>query len=676
MLTPSTKSPLTRGLPTGPRATACIACQKQKVRCIMDDGEPPCQRCARRRFNCILRKYNTSREDNNADLGSALVHDIKIIHAALDEMRSGEEKPPMPPLLSTSVLLSISNNKTSNGSPKRDDAGDVEIAVELDSLPPPLETDIDPAPAKSLYRITRLKSLRSHEISAPSTQTKGSKFQPKDLISAGALGLADANRLVETYLRRSNHYLYDITSKYDTLASIRMASPILLTAICAVGALQDSSADSLYCICRNELHRLVLDFIFKPSIELEDLRGLIIASFWISDISWTVSGLAIRRALEVDLPSSFGSLASAGQPNNDPNLRTSHAQYNETALERMKLWYLLYICDQQLSIFYGRSPMLGNQESIRNFASYLNATPDPVYNQRIMSQVSLLSILREASNLFGFDTYKRIPTVFKSQLDNIIHQVDAWAGKWLSCYSNHSVIGEYPGKAVSLHYHFAKLVVCSGVFRGIPQDNTENRMPFEFCGIAQLAVQSAISIINSVIADVDLTAAIVGWPHYFHSIIAYACSFLIKTVTVHRGSVNVAADTIKDLLAKIIELCRGLRTLAVNHFGADQDNDQAMEQSEACQAEPEALLFPGGSNSTNPSLGGQLDLLDDSGLPTDSASGTFMMPSELVHGFGGIYYNLFNDSIPYPTEGVDNSFLLPTGPHKSGLSGQSHSWDL
>jgi hypothetical protein len=216
-------------------------------------------------------------------------------------------------------------------------------------------------------------------------------------------------------------------------------------------------------------------------------------------------------------------------------------------------------------------------------------------------------------------------------------------------------------------------------------------MPFEFCGIAQLAVQSAISIINSVIADVDLTAAIVGWPHYFHSIIAYACSFLIKTVTVHRGSVDVAADTIKDLLAKIIELClsrecgqyhlihwigRGLRTLAVNHFGADQDNGQAMEQSEACQAEPEAFLFPGGSNSPNPSLGGQLDLLDDSGLPTDSASGTFMMPSELVHGFGGIYYNLFNDSIPYPTEGVDNSFLLPTGPHKSGLSGQSHSWDL
>ena len=362
------------------------------------------------------------------------MQDIKNIHAALDEMRRSEGKSPMPALLSASALQSSSNGKTSHGSPKRDDAGDMELAVELDAQTSPLEADMDEAPAQSLYQITRLKSLRSHEISSPSAESKVSNSQPKDLISAGVLDMSDATRLVETYLRRSNHYLYDITSKYDTLASVRSASPILLMAICTAGALQDPSADRLYRICRRELHRLVPDFIFKPSIDLEDLRGLIIASFWNSDISWTVSGIAIRRALEVDLPSSFAILARAGRLDSHSTPQTNHDPDTEAALERMKLWYLLYICDQQLSIFYARSPMLGSQETIRNFETYLNATPDTVFNQRLMSQVSLLSILRGASDLFGVDTYKRIPTVFKSQLDNIIHQVDAWAGKWLNCY--------------------------------------------------------------------------------------------------------------------------------------------------------------------------------------------------------------------------------------------------
>ena len=254
--------------------------------------------------------------------------------------------------------------------------------------------------------------------------------------------------------------------------------------------------------------------------------------------------------------------------------------------------------------------------------------------------------------------------------------------------AHHSIVGEYPSKAVSLHYHFAKLVVCSYVFRGLPRDNTENRMPVEFWNTAQLAVQSAISIINSVIADADLTAAIVGWPHYFHSIIAYACSFLIKTVTVHRGSVDVAVDTIQDLLAKVIELClsrecgqyhlihwigKGLQTLVANHFGADQENGPPMELRDAYAVGSEASLFPNGLNSPNPSFGEQMNLVEDSSLHPDGASGPLMIPSERVHGFGGIYYNLFNDSFSYPVEGIDNSFLLPTGPHRSGLSDQGHN---
>ncbi len=104
--------------------------------------------------------------------------------------------------------------------------------------------------------------------------------------------------------------------------------------------------------------------------------------------------------------------------------------------------------------------------------------------------------------------------------------------------------------------------------------------------------------------------------------------------------------------------------MAANHFGADQANSQPMEQREAFPVESEASLFPGGAGSPNVSFGEQMNLLDDSTLSPDNGSRTFMMASERVHGFGGIYYNLFNDSLSYPTEDINNSFLFPTGRHK------------
>lgn len=34
-----------------------------QVRCRMEDGKPPCQRCQRRRVTCTLRKYDLPKDD-------------------------------------------------------------------------------------------------------------------------------------------------------------------------------------------------------------------------------------------------------------------------------------------------------------------------------------------------------------------------------------------------------------------------------------------------------------------------------------------------------------------------------------------------------------------------------------------------------------------------------------
>ena len=120
----------------------------------------------------------------------------------------------------------------------------------------------------------------------------------------------------------------------------------------------------------------------------------------------------------------------------------------------------------------------------------------------------------------------------------------------------HPIVGAYPSKAVSLHYHFAKLHVCSHVFRGLSSDTTVDPIPETFHEIALMAVQSAKSIVDLTIGDSDLKMAFVGVPHYFHTMIAYACSFLLKTALTYREYINIDVGGTFQMIEKVIKLCK------------------------------------------------------------------------------------------------------------------------
>ncbi|KAH7141090.1 putative Zn(II)2Cys6 transcription factor [Dactylonectria macrodidyma] len=657
---------------TAPRSTACIPCQKQKVRCILENGTAPCQRCQRRRVTCTFRKHVF--QEDRQELGSALANDVKMIYQALNEMRRHESKPPLPPLQSSLLEPSDSDIRTPE-SPSRVNVDMAEnMLIEDDPIPQTVSDDIDRTPINSLYQITRLKSLSSQRIAKD--RPRNSRPQEHDIISKGLLEYSEAERLVQAYLTRSDHYLYGIAAKYQDAEGIRRASRLLLTAICTVSALQDASASHQYRVCHAELRKLISEFIFTPAVDLEDLRGLVITSFWLSDMSWTVLGLGIRRALEVELQSSFG-VVLAGTPSDAGTPRASVSQNElDSASERMRLWYWLYICDQHLSILYARTPTIRGEESTRDFGSYLTAIPNSRCDQRLMSQVDLLRTLRSASDLFGVGGTKKIPPVFKTQMDSFNSQIDNWATTWLSCY----LVGDYPAKAVSLHYHFAKLLICSHVFRGLKHDATVDPIPTEFHDTAQMAVQCAKSIVDLSIRDLDVKAAFVGLPHYFHSMIAYACAFLIKTITMYRGHIQVDVEQTRDIILQVIELCKtsqcgqhhlvhwigqGLQTLLSNCLGVPRVNTTIEDQPVDLNW-PLMATTPGGSQDLG-QLQGSNGLRDPDLIWDAARQATFINPAErfaeqwdgdnsyspLEYQFGGI---------PYPAEDFANAGVPLTGP--------------
>lgn len=115
----------------------------------------------------------------------------------------------------------------------------------------------------------------------------------------------------------------------------------------------------------------------------------------------------------------------------------------------------------------------------------------------------------------------------------------------------HESIGEFPTKGVILHHHLAKLHLHSHVFRGLKGAAVPQY--FEHSAIA--AVAAATAIIETVLIDDDIRDGLVGIPHYIHSMIAFACVFLLKIAAQYSGQ-YIDDTVVYDLTTKAVQQFR------------------------------------------------------------------------------------------------------------------------
>lgn len=129
------------------------------------------------------------------------------------------------------------------------------------------------------------------EISTSSLQSQARNGSPKqpDMISRNILHIQSATTLFDLYRRRLDPFLYGILSSYNTLNDVRRASPLLTDAVCTVAALH-SQPDN-YAACRAAFMQQVSTQMFSKRKTPDDVRGLCIGAFWLSDISWSLMGL-------------------------------------------------------------------------------------------------------------------------------------------------------------------------------------------------------------------------------------------------------------------------------------------------------------------------------------------------------------------------------------------------
>lgn len=249
-----------------------------------------------------------------------MMRDLEMLHSSLQDVHKALNFAPLGPLQSSRQMPTTPVSEEPN---HLEDAG-----PSCDNSPkisPADENDLPKVPIQSVYHLTKLSALRSPEATDTEQSPKRASDAVDDFISKRRLSLSDAERLFHLYIHQLDHFMYGIGGRYKTLEELRRRSRILTVSVLTVAALHDPDSHSIYGICSKEFRSLMAASIFSHRINHDYLRAMCIASYWLSDMNWMLSGYAIRRAAELDLTSHYQRAITDG---------------NEESAELVRLWYV------------------------------------------------------------------------------------------------------------------------------------------------------------------------------------------------------------------------------------------------------------------------------------------------------------------------------------------------
>ncbi|KAI0133721.1 C6 transcription factor [Xylariales sp. AK1849] len=508
------------------KITACVACRKQKIKCHMTDSQPPCSRCKKKGLPCTV----------NRSLQMLLENDVSWKQAMEQKMQELEE-----------TMAIIVNDGSTLNVPWQRGQGSEETSPVNEVLPgdSPHEGSGIASEGASRWKIvidyeSSLGALPGHYLHPTASA------QPKvrqDVISRGIITVENARKYFSKFQNRLDHFLYGILGDHGTatLESIREASPSLLTAVCVVGALHLASPD--YDPLYKEFVALSAALSFSKRSTPDDVRALCIGAFWLSDLSWSLVGIAVRIATELQLHRSF-SKALKGDGDH---------------FSRTRLYLLVYTCDHHFSVPYGRPPSTRECEAVRDARKLLDCKHATEDDARLVSQVLRWSVCSNVYDTFGADVDRPLSDAEVLLIRRFSIALDNLRAEFADRFGSNAHVGNYPRKGVGIQYHFAKLYLCSHALRAAKSGQTNSRafdVAWEVDEIANSAVLSAVSILREVVSDAEIQSYLNGLPTYFHIMIAFATVFLLKMSTRGSASVQLDLQEVQRLMVALVTILR------------------------------------------------------------------------------------------------------------------------
>ncbi|PYH44987.1 Zn(II)2Cys6 transcription factor [Aspergillus saccharolyticus JOP 1030-1] len=529
------------------RIRACTECKRHKVRCDMNEGETGCHRCRRMGLECVVNKSLQTLLDDETEWKAAMelaMADL-LRKARLPELSyyqaisKSTEAPPKTRDRNNSMasiedaLFPTSDHSagTKSAGPTHEATSDLSAPNTIVDGQPQFSLDKEEngtsslvtAPMGSLYEVTQLSDIQT---TSPGRHHASDRALVTDFISRGVVDKQEAEELFAHFDQLLSRYLWDgILLNHKDLTSVRNSSSMLSAVILAVTALHMPSKERVYEICYTEFAKLASESMLDRHHTLDDLRALCIGAFWLADVSWKLSGYAVRIATEHNLHQSYRK-ATQGSPEH---------------IEQARLWYLLYTLEHHFSIAYGRPPIIHEDLSIKNHSTFIQAPNVQQGDLRLHSQVDLFIILTRIYHAFGPDVDLEVPDSDFSLMDKFDAALADWQSSWIPRLVGSRYVGKYPYKAVYLHYHFSRLQLNSVALRTYHSSSSTRPMSNERKQRASIAIRSAIDTLRVVLDEPDIERPLVGVPLYLHSMITFAAVFLLKIAAKGCSSTAVGA---------------------------------------------------------------------------------------------------------------------------------------
>ena len=228
---------------------------------------------------------------------------------------------------------------------------------------------------------------------------------------------------------------------------------------------------------------------------------------------------------------------------------------------RTRLYYLVFVCDHHFSICYGRPPLTRDFSAITPPSQFLQSEFATEDDSRLVSQVEIWTISTRVFDQFSLDPEAHLSDQLLPQLRRLSIALDTWRADWNEKFHVNERVGNYPRKGVGLHFHFAKLFLCSHVFRRAPAVEGEHlQLGLDLEEFATNAVHSATSILQVIATDAEIQSYLHGLPAYFDTMIAFTFVFLLKIRIKNPANLKIDTAGISETLNSLAAVLGNVTT--------------------------------------------------------------------------------------------------------------------
>ncbi|KAJ4298116.1 hypothetical protein N0V90_006015 [Kalmusia sp. IMI 367209] len=391
------------------------------------------------------------------------------------------------------------------------------------------DSDLVPLPMNNLYNLT--DPTKSSLIRVDPSDVNG-----PDLIDQGVLPLAEAEFLFNFYRDNINPLLWDgMLCSHKTLHDARQSSSFLVAVVLTVAALHIPERESCLHVTYGAFVSLMRRSCLLRCQNLDIVRALCIGAFYLTSLSWALCSRAVRVATEM-------------------NLHKSSLQFARGSLEsyeRVRLWYVLYVCDHQFALAYGRPPLMHEDAAIRNAEKLLTSGLSTKGDKGLVAQVKLFRILSSVWLMYGCDPDLELSGLDFEKLQSFNLSLDQWRLDHQSSSVDFTAAlkeGIVLSRGNTLYYHLARFQLNSVALRGISgreESSPETpglRTNWERQEAANNAITAAMSTARLIVDDEPLQKGLIGLPIFVHAMIAVCASFLLKMAVVFGQTSTAGKD--------------------------------------------------------------------------------------------------------------------------------------